>query len=48
MWMSFTFGVVASALILSSFQSIGLLGIALLLFLLTLVEMRKDLARNTI
>ena len=41
MWMSFTFGAFAGAVIVSTFQSIGLFGIVLLLFLLTLVEMKK-------
>jgi uncharacterized membrane protein YoaK (UPF0700 family) len=41
MWMGFTFGAAAVAVIVSSFRSIGLLGIVLLLFRLTLVEMKK-------
>jgi uncharacterized membrane protein YoaK (UPF0700 family) len=41
MWMSFTFGAVAGAVIVSSFQHIGLFGIVLLLFLLVFVEIMK-------
>jgi uncharacterized membrane protein YoaK (UPF0700 family) len=41
MWMSFACGAFAGAVIVSTFQSIGLFGIALLLLLLTLVEMKK-------
>ena len=42
MWMSFIFGAVTGAVIVSSFHSIGLFGIVLPLFVLALVEiMRK-------
>lgn len=41
MWTSFTFGAFAGAVIVSTFQGIGLFGIVLLLFLLTLAEMKR-------
>jgi uncharacterized membrane protein YoaK (UPF0700 family) len=41
MWMSFTFGAVTGAVLVSSFHSIGLLGIVLPLILLILIEMNK-------
>jgi uncharacterized membrane protein YoaK (UPF0700 family) len=41
MWMSFIFGAVTGAVMVSSFHSIGLLGIVLALILLILVEMNK-------
>jgi uncharacterized membrane protein YoaK (UPF0700 family) len=41
MWISFIFGAVAGAVIVSSFHSIGLLGIVLPLILLTILEMKK-------
>ena len=43
MWISFIFGAVTGAAIVSSFQSIGLFGMVLLLILLVLVEMKKKL-----
>jgi len=43
MWISFIFGAVTGAVIVSSFHSIGLLGIVLPLILLILVEMKKKL-----
>jgi uncharacterized membrane protein YoaK (UPF0700 family) len=41
MWISFIFGAVTGAVIVSSFHSIGLLGIVLPLILLILVEIKK-------
>ena len=41
MWMNFILGAVAGAVIVSSFHSIGLLGIVLPLILLILVEIKK-------
>jgi len=43
MWISFIFGAVTGAVIVSSFHSIGLLGIVFPLILLILVEMKKKL-----
>jgi uncharacterized membrane protein YoaK (UPF0700 family) len=43
MWISFIFGAVTGAFIVSSLRSIGLLGIVLLLILLILLEMKKGL-----
>src|ERR1700719_2216326 len=43
MWISFIFGAVTGAVIVSSFHSIGLLGIVLPLILLILVDMKKEL-----
>lgn len=40
-WLSFIFGAVMGAVIVSSFHSIGLLGIVLPLILLILIEMNK-------
>ena len=42
MWISFIFGAVAGAVIVSSFHGIGLLGIVLVLILLTFFEMKKN------
>ena len=44
MWLSFIFGAVAGALIISAFHSIGLLGIILPLILLVCAEMRTKLS----
>jgi len=41
MWMSFIFGAVVGAVMVSSLQHIGLFGIVLLLFVLALVEIMK-------
>lgn len=41
MWISFLLGALTGAVIVSSFQRIGLLGIVLLLILLILVEMKR-------
>lgn len=43
MWMSFTLGAFTGAVIVSTFQGIGLFGIVLLLFLLMLAEMKRKL-----
>jgi uncharacterized membrane protein YoaK (UPF0700 family) len=43
MWISFIFGAVTGAVIVSSFHSIGLLGIVLPLILLILIEMNRKL-----
>jgi uncharacterized membrane protein YoaK (UPF0700 family) len=43
MWISFIFGAVTGAVIVSSFHSIGLLGIVLPRILLILIEMNKKL-----
>jgi uncharacterized membrane protein YoaK (UPF0700 family) len=43
MWISFIFGAVTGAVIVSSFHSIGLLGIVLPLILLILIEMNRRL-----
>jgi uncharacterized membrane protein YoaK (UPF0700 family) len=43
MWMSFILGAFTGAVIVSSFQRIGLLGIVFLLILLILVEMKRKL-----
>ena len=45
MWISFILGALTGAVIVSSFQGIGLLGIVLLLILLILVEMKTKLTR---
>jgi uncharacterized membrane protein YoaK (UPF0700 family) len=42
MWMSFIFGAVTGAVLVSSFQSVGLLGIVLPLILFILIEMNKN------
>jgi uncharacterized membrane protein YoaK (UPF0700 family) len=42
MWISFIFGAVTGAMIVSSFHSIGLLGIVLLLIVLTFAEIKKN------
>ena len=42
MWMSFIFGAVTGAVLVSSFHSIGLLGIVLPLILFILIEMNKN------
>jgi uncharacterized membrane protein YoaK (UPF0700 family) len=42
MWMSFTFGAVTGAVLVSSFHSIGLLGIILPLILLILIEINRN------
>lgn len=44
MWVSFIFGAVAGAVLISSFHSLGLLGMVLTLSLLTFVEMKKSLS----
>jgi uncharacterized membrane protein YoaK (UPF0700 family) len=44
MWISFIFGAVTGAVIVSSFHSIGLLGIVLPLILLVFVEMKTKLS----
>ena len=44
MWISFIFGALAGALIVASFQSIGLLGIVLSLVLLICAEMKTQLS----
>jgi uncharacterized membrane protein YoaK (UPF0700 family) len=41
MWMSFIFGAVAGAVLVSSFHGIGLLGIVLMLVLLILIEIKR-------
>jgi uncharacterized membrane protein YoaK (UPF0700 family) len=41
MWISFIFGAVAGALIVSTFHGVGLLGILLPLILLIFIEMNK-------
>ncbi len=43
MWISFIFGAVAGAVIVSAFHGVGLLGIVLLLILLILIEINKKL-----
>lgn len=43
MWTSFTLGAFTGAVIVSTFQGIGLFGIVLLLFLLMLAEMKRKL-----
>ena len=45
MWISFILGALTGALIVSSFQRIGFLGIVLLLILLILVETKRKLTR---
>jgi uncharacterized membrane protein YoaK (UPF0700 family) len=44
MWMSFIFGAIAGALIVSAFHSIGLLGIILPLLLLMCAEMKTKVS----
>lgn len=46
MWISFLFGAVAGAVIVSSFHSIGLWGIVLPLVLLIVAEMKKKLSED--
>jgi uncharacterized membrane protein YoaK (UPF0700 family) len=45
MWISFTMGALTGAVMVSTFQRIGLLGIVLLLILLILLEMKTKLTR---
>ena len=47
MWISFIFGAVTGAVVVSFFHSIGLLGIVLLLILLIILEIKKGLPGTT-